>query len=104
MTTMSTGQNEEMVTSENGGSKSGSELSRLRNRVIELENYLKKQVTIITHCQQRNVVYHSLCVLLYSLITQQLESLPLTPVSIAEMSEKAMADNTARENNGNNTT
>ena len=92
MTTMPTGQNEERVTSENGGSKSGSELNRLRNKVIELENYLKKQVTIITHCQQR----HSLCVLLCSLIIQHLEALPLTPVSIAVMSGKVMADNTAR--------
>ena len=49
MTTMPTGQNEERVTSENGGSKSGSELSRLRNKVIELENYLKKQVANYRH-------------------------------------------------------
>ena len=49
VTTMPTGQNEERVTSENGGSKSGSELSRLRNRVVELENYLKKQVANYRH-------------------------------------------------------
>ena len=64
MTTMPTGQNEERVTSENGGSKSGSELSRLRNKVIELENYLKKQVANYRHTLPTKKC-HSLFVLTY---------------------------------------